>query len=322
MIGEQLADIACEANLAPSVHNTQPTRWQLDGNEGIILSLDPKRLLAVGDPTGHDARLSGGAALLGTQYALWRRGVGVRAIEYEEDKVRIALGGDPLSAPECKILENRTSYRASFSRPTEQQRDALTRCVVDRNDASLFADASQISTFAALNDTASLSVMKEPDFRSELLHWMRLSKRHRDWDRDGLSAEALAMSTFEAAGAGIVLRKPIFDILSVVGLARAVTSEAARTETSTGIVAFHRPISESRWKSGMAFYDLWLQLTVVGFAVWPMAVLADDAEARSAVSKLADLPDDRTIISVLRVGPHPGALQPEKARLPANELCL
>jgi nitroreductase len=58
---------------APSIHNTQPWRWRLDG-AGLALLADRTRQLAVADPDGHSLLLSCGAALHLTELAL--RGAG------------------------------------------------------------------------------------------------------------------------------------------------------------------------------------------------------------------------------------------------------
>ena len=314
-----LREVAAEANLAPSVHNTQPVRWQRDG-DGVILELDPGRRLPIGDPSGQDARLSGGAAMLGTRFALARRGIGVAGVDLAADSVRIAVGGEGETAPEASLLQRRTSFRAGFSAADPRQATGLAAALQDRPDAVAVTSAAEIAQLAELNDHASLKVMRGRAFRTELLAWMRLSPAHPNWSRDGLSADALAMGRLEAIGAGVVLRPPVFEALAALGLARPITAEAAKTRSATALVVFHRAVEEDRWTSGAAFYALWLALTELGFAAWPMAVLADDPEARAEVSALARLSDDREVISVLRVGPHPGAQQPTKARLPAEAL--
>jgi nitroreductase len=70
----QLDRRATEAALAvavraPSIHNTQPWRWQLA--DGVLtLRADRSRQLAVADPDGHSLLISCGAALHLTELAL------------------------------------------------------------------------------------------------------------------------------------------------------------------------------------------------------------------------------------------------------------
>ena len=54
---------------APSIHNTQPWRWELDA-DGLTLLADRTRQLAVADPDGHSLLVSCGAALVLTELGL------------------------------------------------------------------------------------------------------------------------------------------------------------------------------------------------------------------------------------------------------------
>lgn len=58
---------------APSIHNTQPWRWDLR-RSGLVLRADRSRQLAVGDPDGHSLLVSCGAALALTELALQGQG--------------------------------------------------------------------------------------------------------------------------------------------------------------------------------------------------------------------------------------------------------
>lgn len=320
MTPEFLEKIAAEANLAPSAHNTQPTRWAMDGQNAIVLSLDPARLLPVGDPENKDARLSGGAALYGTMLALARHGHGVSGWEISDDVARLAIAGPPGPVQPIETLKSRTTFRAGFAQASPELRKSLSNMCAGRSDTALTQDAHRIAMLSELNDQVSLAVMRSPSFRRELVDWMRLRASDPRWALDGLSAESLALSGLEARVAGIALGRPVFEILDRLGFGKAIVSEHGKTVTATGLVAFHRPAEEDRWTSGGKFYEFWLALTAAGFAAWPMAVLADDPTARREVMKLFELAEERELITVLRVGPHPGNRQPEKARLPADQL--
>ena len=320
MTPETLEDVVFEANFAPSTHNTQPTQWALDG-DGLILSLNPKRFLPAGDPSNQDARLSMGAAMYGTEIALSHRGYRVLDFERHAGMIRIAFSrGEPHTVPPKRLVSLRTSYRAGFAAPTEAQKEALGTLCRSRVDAALTMDQTTIEALATLNDAASLTTMRDRAFRDELQEWMRLKPSHPSWDKDGLSAEALAMSGIEALAAGIALSSPVFDLLDKVGLAKMMTAEYGKTLSSTGIVAFHRPEEEARLTVGRNFYDLWLRFTEAGLSAWPMAVLADNPDANAEVCRLMGVPENHTLINVFRVGPHPGASQPHKARLGPEDL--
>jgi len=66
---EQWRAVVAAAGAAPSTHNTQPWRFVVEP-DAIHLHLDPSRALPVIDPTGREARISCGAALLNLRLAL------------------------------------------------------------------------------------------------------------------------------------------------------------------------------------------------------------------------------------------------------------
>src|SRR5262249_39715024 len=80
---QQLENLVAEANLAPSVHNTQPTRWRLADDGSVLIFEDTSRRLTIGDPSGRDAAVSHGAAIEG--FALAAGVLGQRVIVSRAD---------------------------------------------------------------------------------------------------------------------------------------------------------------------------------------------------------------------------------------------
>jgi hypothetical protein len=68
---------------APSIHNTQPWRWQL-GPRGLALLADRSRQLTVADPDGHSLLVSCGAALHLTELALRASGLAVDTVLFPD----------------------------------------------------------------------------------------------------------------------------------------------------------------------------------------------------------------------------------------------
>ena len=64
-----LAQAARTAGLAPSIHNTQPWRWRVDGST-LDLRAERSRQLAITDPVGRMLAISCGAALHHVRVAL------------------------------------------------------------------------------------------------------------------------------------------------------------------------------------------------------------------------------------------------------------
>jgi nitroreductase len=113
---------------APSVHNSQPWRWRLDG-EVISLRADLRRWLPLTDPDGRDLVLSCGAALHHLQVALAALGVPATVIRMpdpdEPDLLASVRLEAPLDAPgatdAAAALQARRSDRRRYSDwPVEQ----------------------------------------------------------------------------------------------------------------------------------------------------------------------------------------------------------
>lgn len=323
---ELVRALVAEAALAPSVHNVQPARWRFaDG--GVTLFEDMGRRLPAGDPEGRDAATSLGAAAEGMAIAcaghglkLIDRGPAHGAPEGDLRPVRafaIEPGGtaDPLG----RFVAGRRSWRGPFAPPTKA--DGAAAHGLAGEDAIAVADADGVAEIAELADPASLGFLRDPGFREELRGWMRLSRRDPRWARDGLNAEAMAMSRIEAIGAGLVLG-PLFRPLDAIGLAAPLTGEAATIRGSAGVLLFHRPAGEDRFESGRAFHRLWLRVTAAGLDAAVMAALADDAGSAAALAARFGVPASRTLVSTMRIGRAPAGAAYPRARLAVEELLV
>ena len=325
---DKLREIVRTANLAPSVHNTQPTRWGLETDGSIVLSIDGSRRLRIGDPEGRDARLSCGTALEGTRLALSELGLGIRSVETVAPRldatvsvaVRMNIGETNEPEPLAGAVRRRFTWRGGFAPTSIEKQRALAETVSARDDVTLVAEPANLAALAKINDETSLMFFRDRAFRSELLHWMRFSVSDPRWDRDGMNAPALGMGGFEAKAAAVALRSPAFDILDAVGVSRSIVSESAKTKSATAILLFHRPGGEDPIHSGVAFYRLWLALTAIGLAAWPMAAVADRTESRAEVSTRFGVASGRRLLNLLRVGTMPADARPGRARLPPDSL--
>ena len=151
---------------------------------------------------------------------------------------------------------------------------------------------------------------------------MRLSRRDPRWSQDGLNAGAMEMSPFEAAVAGQVLRQGVFEALDRIGVAPGLVAEAKVVRSAEAVALFHRPEGEPPLATGRRFYRLWLQCAGAGLSAAPMAVLADDPQAREAIRRAFDVPDGRRLITAFRLGVPPKVLKDPKPRLPLQTLIV
>lgn len=315
--GEQIALVAA-ANRAPSVHNIQPARFRFEGDGVIAILEDPRRRLFVGDPEGRDNQKSLGAAAEGLILALSERGFGA---EIANGRVRFAPGGD--ADPLACFAETRASYRGAFAKRTDDDHAALARIGAACPDLCIVEQPDAIGDLASLFDAVSLNVLRAPDYRAELLSWMRLSRTHPGYARDGLNAAHMALSPFEAFGARVVLGARGFPLLDKAGLAGPLIAEDAKVRSAAGFALFHRPASESEFDTGRRFHRVWLENERAGLALCPMSVLADVPEVAEKLLRDFQIEPHRKLVTVFRIGRRPlDYRQPPRARLPARELIL
>lgn len=307
------------AALAPTVHNTQPARWTRDGDV-ISLFCDTDVGLQVGDPTGRDAALSCGAVLEGMALALSAHGLGAQVTETGRNTAP-GQGLVPVAhltvrdGPEDWLhahLEARFTWRGAF----EDAPPVLYGWT--RSDTRFVLSQGEREWIAARNDEASLAVMADGAFRTELVNWMRLSDTHPRAGRDGMDRAALQMTAAQARLVPWALVK-LWPVLSRLGLAKTLVSEVEVTSKSPLIALFHRDISESAVTSGRAYLRLCLEAASLGLAGWPMAALSDHPPTCDAVYRRFGLPPDRRFIQAIRFGRPTGAAPP-RARRPLAEV--
>jgi hypothetical protein len=324
-----LEELIAEVRLTPSVHNIQPTRWRLIGSDTLLLLEDVARRLPAADPSGHDVRLSHGAAIEGLSLALGRRGLRIADVELLTDatasdgllpvaRITIAEGSEPDRLAD--FVSARMSWRGGF-RPFDTAGEAaLYMLSAMAGDVQLVRGTDSIDAIAGIADEAGFHFLCDDAHRAELLHWMRLSRSDPAYERDGLSAEAMAMSGFIAFGTGIVLG-PLFPLLRRLGLAATLASERGKF-TNSAVVLFHRPEGEDLLATGRAFYRAWLTMAGQELAACPVSVLADWPASNRQLVERHGVPAGRRLVNVFRLGLPAGSFSGARARLPVAELIV
>jgi hypothetical protein len=320
--------LVAAAARAPSVHNVQPARWRFDDDGRVMLLRALDRALPVADPSGHDVRVSLGAAWEGMALALSERGLtlgvprfGVSSGGSGADglepvaEAAIEAGGeaDPLAA----VVERRRSYRGTFApTPTEALRALGT---IGDGDLIVITDRSAIDAHAALHDRASYALVSRPAYEAELYGWMRFSPRHPGWDRDGLNADCMALSRVERVAASVLLRPNVYRVVRAVGAGKALISEARQIRSAGAVVLFVPERALPDFDVGRRFYRRWLEIARIGLAVTPLSALADWPESNAHLASRYGVPPVRRIANVLRVGV-PGAEPARSPRLTVAEM--
>lgn len=325
MSPEALTALVARTHAAPSVHNVQPARWRIEAG-AVLLVEDMSRRLTIGDPSGNDAAISLGAAAEALRLAAGEAGFALA-----EDRTALPALAAPLRAvaryrllpggsadPLVALLERRASWRGDFVAPTPADREAAASLAA--SDVAAVTDPARLRDLGARFDRASYGFMRRTPFRDELRGWMRLSRRHPDWTRDGLNAEAMALGRVEAWGAGLVLG-PLFALLDRLRLAPTLLAEGAKVAGAAGVLLFHRPADEDPFVSGQRFHRLWLEIEALGFGAAVLAALADDRSIAGHLLAENDIAPDHRLVSAFRIGRRTDPSQ-QRARLPLDEILV
>ncbi len=171
------------ALLAPSSHNSQPWRFEIE-QDTLRLYADRSRTLAVADPTHRELIISCGAALGHLLAAL--RGLGetpepsILPDAGHPDLLAIVRLGKrrPPTDAEVRLLEampRRRTFRGHFSAEPigEQVYDRLSACARNENALLVPVREEQRPRIADLVADAERRQMGDPAYRSELSRWMR-----------------------------------------------------------------------------------------------------------------------------------------------------
>ncbi|HEY5987642.1 MAG TPA: hypothetical protein VIV12_14900 [Streptosporangiaceae bacterium] len=190
---------------APSVHNTQPWRFRVDGNAMELLA-DGSRKLATLDPSGREMLISCGSALFGLRLAVRYLGY-VPAVSLlpdpgQEDLLaRVYLGPKlPITVRERRLLAavpHRHTHRGPFS-PGPLSAGLLTRlqhdAVTEGGELVLLDSTAVYQRLSALVAAAGQWQRGSAEIRDELRQWTRPAGSEA---RDGVPVSAYPPVTSE-----------------------------------------------------------------------------------------------------------------------------
>jgi hypothetical protein len=317
-----------EAARAPSVHNVQPARWRFEPQGEIVLFRALDRTIPVADPSGQDVMASLGAAFEGMAIALSR--LGLRLGTPIPDVTAAADGCAPVvrarvfegNGPDrlARYVTTRRTHRGEFARGSSAARASLR--VFQADDVRVVDEPRGIALLAERHDAATWRFESQRAYHAELWSWLRLSPGDPRYERDGLTADCLALSGVERVAARVLLHPAVFAVLGRLGLARHLVSERAQVCSATAVVLFAPRRSDPPFEVGRRFYRLWLEITAAGLHAAPMSASADDMETRALLTKESRLPADRRLANVLRVGRAPVDGVAESPRLPVGEMLV
>ena len=299
-----IRDAIASAVLAPSVHNTQPWRFVITP-DGLDISLDRRRQLAVLDPSGRQMVLSAACALFNARVSLAASGRGV-TVERSPDESRPELlarlrvtdagsADDDLAALGSAAALRQTNRRGFDA--DDVPADLITRLVdaAQSEGAMLLpvVDEADRQTLARLSQRADAQQVTNPAYRAELRTWTTDDSGRLDGVRaeviphvDGTAQDEIPMRDFDTRGAG-----------ALPGATHSSTQQCLLILSTDGD-------SIDSWiHAGEALERVWLELTRAGFAASLFTQVIEEAGLR------AQLRDELRLLThpqlVLRVGHAP-----------------
>src|SRR5690348_6155817 len=190
-----LAHLLEAAARSPSTHNTQP--WVLSWREDELrIRLDRERMLPAADPEGSDAAHSLGAAIENLLLTLSQLGLEgqysvSRTCESEPVLIlRWRKSDGPRPDPSLyRMIPIRSTVRLRYSREPIPGAvlDDITRAAQSPSRLYVLTDERAIDEIRSLAALASAKLLENENHARELYRWLRFSRRHPDWYRDGLN---------------------------------------------------------------------------------------------------------------------------------------
>ncbi|MFD0359955.1 Acg family FMN-binding oxidoreductase [Nocardia sp. GCM10030253] len=190
------------ASRAPSVHNTQPWRWEFDGSE-LLLYRDEDRRLGAADPQGRQLVISCGAMLHHLRTALAAHGWHTDTVRVPEParpellaRIKFRAWPDPPAAvrTRAQVIEHRRTDRLPLTPPPGFDAIVHTvRMLTSPHDVELdVLDDNARPVLAAASQQASASRHYDMDYQTELQWWAGHTATTEGVPRTALTSDAEA----------------------------------------------------------------------------------------------------------------------------------
>jgi nitroreductase len=306
---------AVRATLAPSVHNTQPWRFTIHGDE-LEIYADRSRQLHVLDPTTRQLTISCGCALLNARVSLAADDLAVM-VERNPDPARPELVAR-ITAPEKwgtdqpelavldRVIELRQTNRRRFfddAVPPDLLELLERSASEERADLVVVRDPDQRLSVAALSQRADGIENLNPAYRAELRAWTSDDPARRDGvpntvvpHVDAGSGDEVPIRDFDTHGAG------------------ALPTQTRSSKEQCLVLLCTQGDSPADWlRAGEALERVLLEITRHGYVASPLTQVTEVAATRAELRRELRLTGYPHVL--LRIGRAPVTAASRRRRL-------
>jgi nitroreductase len=308
---------------APSIHNTQPWAWLLDGS-GLTLLADRSRQLAVADPDGHSLLLSCGATLFLAELALQAAGQLVETTvlpdpENEPDVLAVLVPAGRHELDEHTLAAVDAALRRHSDRRPFAAKEVPTE-VVDALQEASSGPGARVDFPMREDEKLELAVAvswadrierDDQAYKDEMNRWVHDPEVHPL--ADGVPVDAIPhVPADQPRHADVPLRDFEIGVTGRQLIARDVTERPLIAVVMTDFDNAHDHLM-----SGRAMMRLMIEAELAGLATCPLSQAVDFAEFRSRVQRAMGWVGYPQMM--LRVG-YPGRPASELARTPRRDV--
>jgi nitroreductase len=310
-----LTQAAEVAGYAPSIQNTQPWRWRVDG-DSMQLYAEPIRQLTASDPGGRLMVLSCGAALHHARIALaaqgWRINVD-RLAEPDRPQMlaRLSIVGRTEETDAARRLLHAVHMRQTDSRSASAT--AVEQKDIDTIRAAIEAEKTSLRILhpdAVMEIAAAVAAHRfrqsDPQRPMETAHWA--ATRRADWLGDPHRSIALEppRSTATDGGAGYPDDPPM---------------NADNDPGAVYAILFGTDDTPRAWlRGGEAFSAAWLIANALGVSVLPMSGAVEAEVTQRILRRILAGIGEPFLVLRLGVADPDRAESPHTIRLPSRQI--
>jgi nitroreductase len=315
-VPSRLAEAATLAGYAPSIHNTQPWRWRVDG-DALELYAEPTRQLPTSDPGGRLMVLSCGAALHHARTALAAQGCAVEIARLPESEqarllARLTVSGRTEVSPDAMRLVQTIRIRHTDRRPVSET--TLEPAAIDAIRAAVEAEHSWLHTLrpddvfelATAADRAQTIEEFDPRWREEISYWAGGTRRDGLGVPDAVIPHEAPQTTVPGRNFGITGDLPV---------------SAGHDHAAVYGVLFGLDDTPGSWlRAGEALSAGWLAAIEHGVSVLPLSAAVEVDSTRLILRRLLSGLGEPFLVLRFGVADPEQSGPPHTPRLPSTQV--